>query len=217
MIETIVTFIEHTLVPYGALGVFLASAIEEIVAPIPSALVLLVSGFVFLHSVPFSLSYIGILLFVVVIPATLGMTAGSLLMYSIGYVSGKPAIVKFGKYFGISWSDVEKAEARFAHSNTDEIALILLRAIPVVPNTAVSALCGLIRFPLTKYLTISIIGLGLRAFVLVLIGAQVGSLYDHYEMYFEQAENYVLAFFTVIALVLFFILYARKRSRANRR
>lgn len=215
MIETIVSFIEGLLVPYGALGVFAASFIEEVVAPIPSALVLLASGFAFLHGEPFSFSYLSTLLFVIVIPASLGMALGSLFVYGLGFISGKPAITKFGRYFGISWHDIEKAEERFSGTSADEITLFLLRVLPVVPNTAVSAFCGLIRFPVGKYLLISAGGLAVRALVVSLIGAQVGSLYDRYEIYFDRAENYILALLSTVTLVLLFVLYRRTRSKKS--
>ena len=215
MIETIVLFLEKVLVPYGALGVFVASFVEEIVAPIPSAIVLLASGFIFLHGQAFSLAYLSKLIFVIAIPAGIGMALGSLFIYGIAYWSGKPAIVRFGKYFGISWLDVEKAEARFTKTNADEIAIVLLRALPVVPNTAVSALCGLIRFPVQKYFLLSMLGLSLRALVLAVIGGQVGSLYYNYGFYLEKIENYIFAGIFIIVVAIFLALYSRSRVKHN--
>ncbi len=48
MIHSFINFIEQIVLPMGALGVFFAEIIEEVVVPIPSALVLLTSGFIFL-------------------------------------------------------------------------------------------------------------------------------------------------------------------------
>lgn len=217
MIETIVLFLEKILVPYGALGVFVASFIEEIVAPIPSAIVLLASGFLFLHGESFSLVYLSKLFLIIVIPAGVGMALGSLFIYGIAYWSGKPAVVRFGKYFGIGWSDVEKAEAKFAKSTADEIAIILLRALPVVPNTAVSALCGLIRFPVLKYLFLSMVGLFLRALVLSVIGGQVGSIYDNYGIYIEKIENYIMLGFVLITVAILGWLYYRGKVKHNKK
>lgn len=212
MIESLVFFLEKVIVPYGALGVFTATFIEEVIAFIPSTVVLLASGFLFLSDNVFSVSYLSELLLIIVIPAALGMTLGSLVMYGIGYVSGKPAISRFGKYFGISWNDVEKAEARFSKSSGDEIALVLARAFPVIPNTAISALCGLIRFPILKYSLLSFIGLGIRALVLGVIGAEVGVVYKTYSQSFEVAEKYILAGLAVVALVFLFVMFARKKK-----
>ena len=39
MINNLILFIRDFLLPYGAIGVFLATVVEEIIAPIPSALV----------------------------------------------------------------------------------------------------------------------------------------------------------------------------------
>lgn len=215
MIETVVLFLEKVLVPYGAFGVFVASFVEEVIAPIPSAIVLLASGFIFLHGEPLSLAYLSKLIFIIAIPAGIGMALGSLFIYGIAYWSGKPAIERFGKYFGISWSDVEKAEAKFTKSPADEITIILLRALPVVPNTAVSALCGLIRFPVLKYLFLSMIGLSLRALVLAVIGGQVGSIYDNYGVYLEKIENYIMFGIIFITVAIFGWLYYRGKMKHN--
>jgi membrane protein DedA with SNARE-associated domain len=42
------------------------------------------------------------------VPEALGVTLGSFVTYSLGYFGGKPAIEKFGKYFGLSWNSVQK-------------------------------------------------------------------------------------------------------------
>ncbi len=217
MIEATVLFLEKILVPYGALGVFAASFTEEVIAPIPSAIVLLASGFFFLHGEPFSLFYLYKLFFIIVIPASIGMTLGSLFIYSIGYWSGKPAIVRFGKYFGISWSDVEKVEKRFDKSSADEVTIFFLRALPVVPNTAVSALCGLIRFPVLKYFFLSMGGLSLRALVLAFIGGKVGSVYYNYGFYMEKAENFILFGLIIVMAGIFLALYYRRGLSHNKK
>jgi len=41
MLEGLILGIENVFLNYGALGVFLASIIEEIIAPIPSTLVIM--------------------------------------------------------------------------------------------------------------------------------------------------------------------------------
>ena len=47
MIAETIVLIEKTLLPLGAFGIFVASLLEEVVAPIPSALVQLSAGFSF--------------------------------------------------------------------------------------------------------------------------------------------------------------------------
>lgn len=213
MIEQIISFIEKVLIPYGPWGVFLASFMEEVIAPIPSSIILLAAGFIFLGDLDFSLVFLKNLFLIIVIPASIGMVLGSLFLYGIGFISGRPAIVRFGKYFGLSWEDVERAEEKFNNSKIDEISLYLLRALPVVPNTAVSALCGLVRYPIYKYIVYSFLGLATRALVLSIIGAEVGGLYNDYSQYFEVIEKYVLATLALVAMVFIFILFRRKKRK----
>ncbi len=215
MIETVITFIEHTLVPYGALGVFVGSVIEEIVAPVPSTLVLLASGFLFLQASSFSLDYVSTLLFTVAFPAAAGMTIGSLVIYGIGYVSGKPALDRFGKYFGVSWTDVSAAQERFSGTVQDEITLVVLRSFPLVPNTVLNALCGLIRMPLPKYVLLSFVGFFIRALVLGFLGGQVGDVYDHYSGLFDSIEKYVLVGIIVVSVLVVLGLVVRNHLRKS--
>lgn len=97
MIHSFITFIEQIVLPMGALGVFFAEIIEEIIVPIPSALVLLTSGFIFLKG-DFGIDVIKNLLFVIAIPGALGLTLGSLVIYYLSFYGGKPFIEKLAVF-----------------------------------------------------------------------------------------------------------------------
>ena len=49
MFQTLVQHIEPLIQAYGALGVFLASVTEEMIAPIPSTIVVFTAGLVLTH------------------------------------------------------------------------------------------------------------------------------------------------------------------------
>lgn len=119
MLESLILNIENFFSSYGALGVFLASAIEEIIAPIPSTLVIMGSSFLILKGLSLNLDGILKLLLYVVLPVSLGVTLGSLFVYVIGYFIGSPFIKRWGKYMGVSWDDIQKAEGRFSSRQND--------------------------------------------------------------------------------------------------
>ena len=59
IIEYITNIVNMFFMNYGALGVFIGTVIEEIIAPIPSTVVILASSFFMLHSLPISIESIG--------------------------------------------------------------------------------------------------------------------------------------------------------------
>ncbi|MEK7514749.1 MAG: VTT domain-containing protein [Patescibacteria group bacterium] len=209
MIETAIYFIETTLVPLGALGVFIATILEEVIAPIPSAVVTLTAGFFFLKD-GFSPEFFQTLFFTIALPSATGVALGSLFVYGIAYMSGKIALEKWGKWLGVSWSDIEKMQQKFSRTSTDDITLFFLRTLPLVPSVAVSALCGLIRMNVLRYLTISFFGSIVRASVIALIGSQVGALYYEYAAQFEKFEKFVLVGFLFLMILSVWFLRRRK-------
>ncbi len=191
MIESLILFIHTHLLPLGGFGVFIASIIEEILAPIPSAAVIFASGFLLVKG-PIGFDTVLDLLVKVAIPAALGITLGSLMVYGIAYYAGKPILTKWGKWLGLSWEDVEKIQLKFSQTSFDEASLFVIRAIPIVPSVVISAFCGLIRFPLRPYVLFSLLGLIVRAILLGFVGWQIGTLYFRYAKYVTLFENIIL-------------------------
>ena len=202
MITYFIDLIQNTLLPLGAFGVFSASFIEEVIAPIPSALIMLTSGFVFLEG-PFTLSLMGTLLFKIVVPVAFGVTLGSIVIYEIFFYGGKPVIEKWGKWLGLSWKDVEKAQKKLDSDYRDELIIFGLRVVPIFPNIAIGALCGTARYPFKKYVIATFFGAALRAVILGILGWEVGSLYIEYA---EQIHIYENVFtITAAACILLFV------------
>mgnify|MGYP001605554549 FL=1 len=101
MIAKLISNIELIGQTYGALGVFFAAVLEEIIAPIPSSLVAMFAGFFLL---PVNENIIGVIssaIFTVAIPMSIGISVGSLVPFALAYFGGKPAILKWVKWFGI--------------------------------------------------------------------------------------------------------------------
>jgi len=210
MIDSLIHFIEQVLIPLGGWGVFLACLLEEIIAPIPSAFVLTLSGFIFLDG-PLSFDLFLRLIFIVVLPASLGVTIGSLAVYGIAYGAGKPILIRWGRWLGLSWRDVETLQKKLDTKNVDEITLFVLRVIPLVPSVAISACYGLIRFDIKKYLLLTFLGTCIRATMLALLGWKVGSLYLKYAHVIGRVEGVI--FLVIGFIVLCVVIYYVKRSQ----
>lgn len=211
MIETLVHFLQENILPLGAFGVFLASVIEEVLAPIPSALIMTMSGFIFVPE-GFSFSSILKLVFTVALPAAFGVTLGSYFVYFISRFGGRLVIEKFGKYFGLYLSDIEKLEQKMSGTSKDELVIGIARVIPVVPSVAISAFCGIIEMNVFKYFYITLAGTFVRGLILGTIGWQVGNVYEKYAALIQTLEKWILLS-TILGLMIFVVIKYSKRGK----
>ncbi len=211
MIETAIHYLQMYVLPLGALGVFIASVAEEVVAPIPSALIMTMSGFLFVQG-DISASAISSLIFAVALPASLGVTIGSFVIFYIARIGGKFIIDKWGKYIGLFWSDIEKLKSRLSGTRRDEYMIGTARIIPFVPSVAISAFCGIIQMNELKYFTITFVGVFIRGIILGIVGWQVGNVYEKYAHIFSAIENVVLLS-TVCGLFAFIVIKYRHSKK----
>lgn len=210
MTHRFIELIEQFILPLGAPGVFAASVLEEIIAIIPSPIVQMGSGFLFLGGQEVSTSSVLSLIIQVSIPASLGVTLGSLVIYAAAYYIGKPAIDRFGKYFFLRWSDIEQTQKIFDKGWGDEAVIFIARALPIIPSVAIAGFCGLLRIDIKKYIVFTFLGTLVRATFLGFIGWQAGSLYTQYSVYVDALERIGLIIIAIGAGM--FILYGRYRK-----
>jgi len=203
MIETAISYIQPIIIQFGVFGVFFSTLLEEAIAPIPSALIPLIAGFLLLPVELPLVEIIGLALIMVALPVSLGVSIGSLVVYSIGYFGGKPAIERTKKWTGLSWEKVEKIEKKLIRGRGDEITLFILRLIPIVPGVAISGFCGIARYPVKLFVIITLLGSFLRAFALGVIGWYVQGAYVEYSDAISNMEKQIFA-----VLILVIILYA---------
>lgn len=146
----------------------------------------------------------------VVLPASLGVTIGSLFVYAIEYFVGSPFIKRWGKYLGVSWEDIQKAEGRFSSGHSDNMILFALRSVPVVPSVAISVFCGFIRYRLWDHLIFTLIGSLVRGAILGIMRWQFGMLYLELSQQISFLEELVLG---VLIVILAIYLYHRRKNK----
>lgn len=202
MIEQGILYIQSIIADYGAWGVFLAVMVEEIVAPIPSALVPLAAGF-FLLPPDAGLTLVAFkALVLVALPVGIAISIASGMFYAIAYYGGKPVIERTKRFTGLSWEEVERIEAKMSKGSRDEVTLFILRMLPIIPGFAVSGFCGIVRYSFPKFIFITFIGSGLRAFILALAGWQAGEFYVRYLEVIDRFEGQILTAL-IVAVLLF--------------
>lgn len=210
LINSTIAIMRNVMIDYGALGVFLASFLEEMVAPIPSSVVIVTSSFLIMTDPVITLESIGKLFFMVALPAALGVTLGSAIIYGITYLAGRPFVCRWGRYLGLSWQDIQELDKKFDESYADEILLFALRVFPLTPSIVVNVFCGFIRYDLRKYLTITFFGTLIRVFILGFIGWQFGNIYLNSQ---QLSLLEILTIIGILAILILGIIYLRKRMR----
>lgn len=211
IINDFILRISPLIIEYGAWGVFFVSLFEETISPVPSSFILLAAGFFLLPTgVPFDhLLFDSVLK--IMIPGGLGLTIGLMLSYALAYFGGEPAILRWGKWIGISWNDVERVKKRFTGTFWDELFLFGTRIMPFIPHTIISVAFGVIRYPVRSFFIMTLLGTMLRALLLGLLGWSLGGAYATYSDEFSLVGSWVLTGIAVI--VVFFVVYRILKKR----
>lgn len=197
----------------GYLGVAFWVAIETIVVPIPSELVLPFAGFLVgdgrsvepLTGQPWNL-------LLVTLAGTIGATAGALAAYGVGAWGGRPLIERWGRYLGIGPSDLDRAELFFERHGGP--AAFFGRMVPVV-RSLVSFAAGIARMPLGRFTVFTFLGSLPWTFALVFAGTQLGANWEAVGGVLKRFEYAVLAVLALSAAAwIWFRILKPRRARA---
>lgn len=166
IVEAVIDFLERLAAQVPVeLFALIGSFLEEIFAPIPSPLVMTLSGTMAASDgLPF------VYLFVIAVIAAVGKTAGSMVLYFIADKVENIIMSKAGRLIGLTHKQVEQVGARFHGTPRDYITLILIRATPIIPSSPISLICGLIALPKKLYIISTFVGTIIRDFIYLYIG-----------------------------------------------
>jgi len=191
-----------------SLFVFVGGIIEEVIAPIPSPLVASLAGSI---AATQGLGLAGLAIICVV--ATVGKTLGATIFYGLGIVFKDLAVPRFGKYVGVTEKDLTSFGRHFNGSKRDILMLIVIRAIPVMPSTPISLLCGTLNINAKTFFSASLLGFYVREMIFMLIGYTGLSALDSLMNGLDMAET-ILKIVVVVAFlaVLGWLFWKRKKS-----
>ncbi|HLC75631.1 MAG TPA: VTT domain-containing protein [Candidatus Peribacterales bacterium] len=144
---------------------FLGSITEEVIAPIPSFVVMAVAG---MAATAQQYSLAGIV-FLAVLGAA-GKTIGAWLLYILGDKAEDFVLGHWGKKLGLSHTAVEHMGDRLGKGWKDDLLLFFLRAIPAIPSAPISILCGVIRLRRRTFIFVTFLGCFVRDLAFVCVG-----------------------------------------------
>lgn len=184
----------HAIAAGGYLGIFLLMALENIVPPIPSEVIMGLGGMAVARG--------DMALVPLVLIAAAGTTAGNYFWYAIGrhvgYERFRPFIARHGRWLTLDWQAVERLHAFFVkHGGW---VIFVFRFMPAF-RTLVSLPAGMTHMPLPRFLLWTFAGSTIWNAILAEAGVLLGSHFQNLHRYVGPATLVVFAVMAVGYLV----------------
>jgi membrane protein DedA with SNARE-associated domain len=189
-------------------GVVALMALESACIPLPSEIIMPLSGWMLIKERSLSVVYtLGAGAY-----GSLGCTIGSVVAYVVGMWGGRPILEKYGKYILVSHHDLELADRWF--SRYGSWSIFISRLLPVV-RTFISLPAGIARMNLAKFLVYTFWGSFLWCFGLACGGYYLGEHWERIREIMRPFDPFVIAI--IVAFVAFYIYRHIKNVRAQTR
>jgi len=199
--------VQHLITQYGYLAVFLLMLAESACIPIPSEVIMLFGGALAAGAYPGAHpTLIGI-----VVAGVLGNVAGSYIAWAVGRYAGQPAVRRWGRRFGVSGHDIDRADAWFDRYGS--AAVLFGRMVPVV-RTFISLPAGFAGMPAGRFGLFTTLGCIPWTAALGIAGYALGANWQHIANDFHGL-TYAIAGIVVVALIVALVLHFRRRRRAG--
>jgi membrane protein DedA with SNARE-associated domain len=182
---------------YG--GIFILMALESMIFPIPSELIMPFAGFLIVTGqfdpVP------------VLVASSLGSITGSLISYGMGTL-GEPVVLRYGRYLLLDRHHLEWTELFFFRHGGKTI--FISRFIPVVRHL-ISIPAGLARMPLIPFIIYTAAGATLWNGFLTYLGMRLKE-----NWWIIQRYTHIVDYFVVAGLIGVIVYLGWKLKRARK-
>ncbi|MET8836340.1 DedA family protein [Micromonospora sp. NPDC004540] len=190
---------------FGAVGVALLVALESIVPPIPSEVVLAMAGYLAAEG-RFNVVLI-------VLAATAGSLLGALVLYWLGAALGEERLKRWLDHVPlVDREDLEKADRWFERHG--RWAVLIGRVVPVV-RSLVSVPAGANRMPLGEFILLTTLGSGVWNTLIVGAGYALGSRWQQVDRYSQWFNYAIFAVFAVMIVSWVVKKVRRRRARQS--
>lgn len=197
-------WIFHLVTSLNYWGVAILMAVENVVLPIPSELIMPLAGF---ETVNGRLSLLG-----VITAGTIGSVLGALPLYYAGYALGEDRLEKwierYGKWALLRGRDIERATKRFSGNSFLEVAIGQL--VPGVRGV-ISIPAGVAQMNVGLFLLANFLGTVVWCTVLAVAGRLLGANFTKIHK-FLGPTGWVLLGLLILALAFWLVRRKRKRS-----
>lgn len=191
---------------------FIGSFVEEVLAPIPSPIIMTATGSIAATQGK-ALAYLVVLSMI----GALGKTVGAVLVYFIADKAEDILVGKLGKFIGVSHAEVEALGKRFKGNWKDVFLLTFLRALPIMSSAVVSVCSGVVKIRLRIYIIATFLGTIIRDFFYLYVGyTGIDALHNLVEG-FDSIESIIQALIALLIVGVIGWIYWKRRvaSRKN--
>jgi membrane protein DedA with SNARE-associated domain len=173
-------FILDLMARGGYLGIFALMALENIVPPIPSEVIMGLGGMAVARG--------DMALVPLVVTGTAGTVAGNYMWYwigrSLGYERFRPFVERHGRWLTMTWADVERLHRFFV--DRGQWVIFVFRFMPAF-RTIISLPAGMTGMPLGRFLLWTAAGAAIWNTLLAAAGIYLGARFAILERYVGPA------------------------------
>ena len=193
--------IQHLLHLYGYWGILVILLLEMIGIPFPAETTLIFSGLEWANG---AFNFVPLF-----IAAAVGNIIGSTIAYGIGHLLGRPAIVRYGRYVGITPGKLDKADHRF--QKFQHWIVILSKFIAGI-RVFTPYVAGINNMNFGLFSLLNAISAFLWVTLFVFIGRYVGIEWmNHYKIIYHYLYPWGLVLAIVIGIMIAIRIWYRKR------
>lgn len=198
MVQQLAVYFTYIIEQLGYWGAGFLMALESMVAPVPSELVMPFVGFLAAEG-KFTIEG-------AILATSVGSIVGSLLSYYLGYFGGRPLVLKVGRYLLLNREHLEWTERWFAKHGSWTI--LVSRFIPVVRHL-ISIPAGLGKMRLVPFCVYTLIGATVWNGFLLACGYKLRQNWTLVQQYSHELDIIVAIGLAIVA-VWFVVLHFRR-------
>ena len=189
---------------------FLGAFIEEVIAPIPSPIIMTLAG-----SVAAAQETGLIFLLYLALIGAVGKALGASLLYFVTDKAEDLIFRKFGKFLGVSHSEIENIGKHLRGSKWDDVVFFILRCLPIVPSAPISIVCGFIKYNFKSFVTLTFFGTIIRNLFFLYFGYLGISNFERIMEGVTNAESYVEIGIAVAIAIFIGWIYLKRKKQAD--
>lgn len=196
------TIIEHFIMEYGLISIFIIVMLEYANAPLPSEIVLPFAGVL-------SLKF-GMNLASVIFISILGGILGSVINYYLGYKLGNPLIDFLKRKYPKTKKSIKSSYKWI--TKYDKVSVMISRLVPLA-RTFISIVAGVTKMNIGTFMLYSTIGIGIWNTILISMGYIVG---NNMVLIGDILSKYSIFIAVLIVLILGYLIKVKIKEHKNK-
>jgi len=182
MVEHIAEWITGVMATLGYPGLVFMMALESMIAPVPSEIVMPFAGFLVVKG---QFTLLG-----ATVASSLGTLIGSLIGYYMGKLGGYALVLRCGRYLLLDEKHLELTVRWF--EKRGEITILICRFVPVVRHL-ISIPAGVGNMNLLRFCVFTLIGGTIWNVILLVAGVKLGERWEIIHTYSHQIDYIFVA------------------------